>query len=375
MKMRTVISPLIALTMCFAAFSGCDRAAAPVVNEEDDWGAEIPEAELAKHRHRDLGQIVIANRASGTISVIDANTDAVSGTYDLPEGDNTNEPMYVVWSAAKDLVYVGDRGNDRVVAFNPGDFSVAGEVAVGAGVFHMWADFKGKKQLWVNNDVDKTTSVIDLETMTVVATVPTPADLVDMGGKPHDVIVEARGRAAYVSVIGVAGDNDYIVQFDTETFEEIGRAAVGNDPHLSLSPENRKLFVPCQGADKVFVLDLKTLAQITTIDVPNAHGAIMSLDGKALYTTNISDGGSDGIFGVHAAKHIVKVTADTPFPVPHNAALTPQDRVGSRPKKLYITHSGATADKVSVYDVSRRAPVHITDITVGLNPFGLAFAR
>ena len=56
----------------------------------------------------------------------------------------------------------------------------------GRGVFHMWADYRGR-QLWVNNDIDKTTTVIDPSTLEVLATVPTPADLVAMGGKPHDV--------------------------------------------------------------------------------------------------------------------------------------------------------------------------------------------
>ena len=59
---------------------------------------------------------------------------------------------------------------------------------------------------------------------------------------------------------------------------------------------------------------------------------------------------------------------DAPFAVPHNIALTPD---GS---KLYVTHSGATADKVSVYTVGADGvPVFSTDVTVGLNPFGLAW--
>ena len=42
--------------------------------------------------------------------------------------------------------------------------------------------------------------------------------------------------------------------------------------------------------------------------------------------------------------------------------------------KLYVTHSGGMADKVTVYTVGEdRVPVASTDVTVGLNPFGLAF--
>ena len=66
---------------------------------------------------------VIANRVSGTISVISAISDEVVGTYDLPVGDYFPEPMYVVYTAAMNRVFVGDRANNRVVAFNATDFS------------------------------------------------------------------------------------------------------------------------------------------------------------------------------------------------------------------------------------------------------------
>jgi hypothetical protein len=60
---------------------------------------------------------------------------------------------------------------------------------------------------------------------------------------------------------------------------------------------------------------------------------------------------------------------DTPYPVPHNIALTRNGR------KLFVTHSGAAADKVTIYTVSRHSPepVFAGEVTVGLNPFGLAF--
>ncbi len=62
---------------------------------------------------------------------------------------------------------------------------------------------------------------------------------------------------------------------------------------------------------------------------------------------------------------------DANFPVPHNLVLDGRNR------KLYVTHSGATADKVSVYTVSGNDPIPVLvgDVTVGLNPFGLEFVR
>ena len=60
---------------------------------------------------------------------------------------------------------------------------------------------------------------------------------------------------------------------------------------------------------------------------------------------------------------------DAPYTVPHNIALTPNGR------KIYVTHSGAANDKVSVYRTSGSSPVpsYAGDVTVGLNPFGIAY--
>ena len=112
------------------------------------------------------GKIVIANRASGTISVIDAHSDTLIGTFALPAGPNAPEPMYVVHSRKR--VFVGDRANSRVAVFDSRSFAVEGTIPAGAGVFHMWGD-PLDRQLWVNNDIDKTATVIDPITLEVLA--------------------------------------------------------------------------------------------------------------------------------------------------------------------------------------------------------------
>jgi YVTN family beta-propeller protein len=316
------------------------------------------------------GRVVVANRALGNISVIDAKTHAVE-TIDLPmeTGENVPEPMYVVYVAAKNRVFVGDRANDRVVAFDARDFSVEGTVPTGAGVFHMWADPQGQ-QLWVNNDVDNTTTVIDPKRLKVIATVPTPADLVALGGKPHDVILDPTQNFAYVTVLGLAGANDYVVKYSTLSFEEVDRAAVGQDPHLSLSRHNNLLYVPSQNSDAVYVLNRETMDLVTIIDVPGAHGAGMTRHGKVFYTTNLPGGGTDGLFAIDTGSNtVIGDSVDTPFAVPHNIALTPSGH------KLFLTHSGGTSDKVTVYTISGNdpRPVFEDTVTVGFNPFGLTY--
>ncbi len=317
------------------------------------------------------GKIVVANRGSGDISVIEARTGTLITTIDLPQapGENLPEPMYVVYTRVGDQFFVGDRANDRVVAFDADDYSVIGTVPAGEGVFHMWADFRGR-QLWVNNDIDNTTTVIDPSTLTVLATVPTPADLVAQGGKPHDVILDPKGRIAFVSVLGLPGENDYVIQYSTATFLETGRAAVGKDPHLSVSPRNRLLYVPTQGSNAVYILNRNTMAVVDVLAVPGAHGAGMSYNGKTFYTTNLPGGGTDALFTIDTRTNaVIGEAVDSPYAVPHNIALTPF------PDKLYVTHSGGTSDKVTFYNVSSSDPIPVLagEVTVGLNPFGLSY--
>ncbi len=315
------------------------------------------------------GKIVVANRGSGSISVIHAGNGQLLGTLPLPPGESPPEPMYVVDPRFQNRVWVGDRANSRVVAFNASTFEVEASVPVGAGVFHMWADTE-KKQLWVVNDIDLSLSVVDLETETLLATVPAPADLLALNGKPHDVIVDPLRGYAYTTINGVDGPNDYVVQFSTDSFEETGRAAVGKDAHLSLALQDDRLYVPAQGSGRVTVLDRATLAEITSLQIPGAHGAGMAQNGETFYTSNLPGGGAQGLFAIDTATNTLLGPAlDTPYSGPHNIALTP----GAR--KLYLTHSGPSSDKVTFYAVHPRTrlPRLVGEVSVGLNPFGIAY--
>ena len=178
------------------------------------------------------------------------------------------------------------------------------------------------------------------------------------------------GDYAYVTVLGVMGDNDYVVQYETASFGEMERAAVGKDPHVSLNRWNHLLYVPCQESDSVLILKRKDLGLVKTLSVPGAHGAGMSRNGLFFYTTNLPGGGTDAVYTIFTLFNIViGDPADTPQAVPHNIALTPNGR------KLYVTHSGPN-DKVSVFTTKgffNPIPNYSGEVTVGQNPFGLAF--
>lgn len=317
-----------------------------------------------------FGKIVVANRVSGTISVIDAGTDQVFKTVDLPAGDNPPDPMYVVNTPDNNRVWVGDRANNRVVVFNGNTFDVETSLPAGNGVFHMWADQAGQ-QLWIVNDIDKTVTVVDPQALQVITTVAMPADLVADGAKPHDVMLDFLGNYAYVTFLDTPDtENDIVVQFDTSTFQEIDRELVGEDPHISYNRKNDQLYMPCQGSDSIFILDAVDLDYVDEIPLSGAHGAITSTNSKLFYTTNLPGGGVDAVSVIETTMNSIAGSADSNDTVPHNVALTPNG------KKLYVTHSGATNNTVSVYlTLGDTDPIFLDSIEVGFNPFGLAHVR
>jgi len=95
----------------------------------------------------------------------------------------------------------------------------------------------------------------------------------------------------------------------------------------------------------------------------------MLQSGRFFYTTNLTGGGADGLFAVDTGTNTVAGEAvDTPYAVPHNIALSQNGL------RLFLTHSGATADRVTFWSVSPSdpRPVLLGEVAVGLNPFGIA---
>ncbi len=299
--------------------------------------------------------VVIANRSGGSISFIDANTNQVTTTLPIMG----SMPMYVVYVPTKDKVYVGDRSGKKVHIINPKTKAIESSITVGNGVFHMWADELGK-QLWVNNDMDNTISVIDLNTNTVVQTIN-----VDM--KPHDVFLSKDGTKAYISVFN-SNDMmpDKIYMYNTATYMKTGEANVGKDPHLYLLPSSNKLFVPCQSGE-VFTLNGNDLSLISNNAFEGAHGIFPSPNQNTLFVTNIT---GNQIYSINTTTSMpIGMPIASLSTTPHNIVI---NEAGD---KMFVTHSGAMATAVSTYSVNGSTLTAGTTITAGLNPFGLTYYK
>jgi len=314
------------------------------------------------------GFIAVANRDAGSVSIIDVARDYVIETITLPLAENSNEPMYVVYTPHNDLLLIGDRGNNRVLAYSAHNYDYIGEAAVGAGVFHMWADPIGQ-QLWVVGDIDNTISVISPKNLSLTNTIAIPADLVNLGGKPHDVVISPQGESAFVTVVGLAADFDVVIKYDTHSFTELARTQVGKDAHVAVSYQDDLLYVPTQNSNTLTVVMRADLSLVKNIPVDGAHGAGMPLYGSKFLTTNIADGGLNGLVIVDRDSLQVTAMYDLPLATPHNIATSFD---GS---KIYVTHSGADSTAVSVLITRPKSnKVYLKKIvTTGTNPFGIAF--
>ena len=320
--------------------------------------------------HPNQEVVVVANRGGKSISVINATNNKLMTTQALPDN---GEPMYVTYDATHDRVFVGDRANNRVVVYDAASLNVDGFVPAGAGVFHMW-DAPDDATLWVVNDIDLTLSVIDQANLTLIQTVHIPFDLAESGGKPHDVIVDPDGSAAYTTIVGVGTNKSVVVKYSTTTFQELARAEVGGDAHLSVTDVNNMLYVPSQEGGKVHILKRSDLSEVKQLDIPGAHGAGMTPDGSYLYITNLPGAGAMAIYTIDIATNTLvgSPTTVSTDGVPHNLA------VNAMSSRLYLTHSGGSATQFDVLRINGSAqtqPAAFKTLNLGLNPFGLVYFK
>lgn len=333
------------------------------------------------------GRIIVANRTSGTLSIIDEASGkllknvTVAGKYARPP-----EPMYVNYVASLNRLLVNDRSNNQIIALDADTYRLINTAPIDAGAFHMWTDGKGK-QTWAVNDVKKSLTIINPKTMKVLKTLNVPAadDKDFASGKPHDVLLDKQGKYAFVTIVGVGGatDHDFVVQYSTKTFKEIARQAVGKDPHVGILNNGKLLFAPTQNANKVYVFDpAKKLAKVAEIPVPGAHGAAWTPDNKFFYTSNLpaasdAEGNKDALWALDTQK--LEVVASSPFPDVPLLKAAHNITINGKGSKLYLTHSGhedgdSTGD-VSIYNISADHPMPMLQdiVSVGINPFGITY--
>jgi len=339
-------------TLLFGVFALCFFSC------EKEISTKNLDANIEKSKNSKANHFLVANRGSGTVSIFNDPEQDPIVELSLP-GEGA-QPTYLAYSNKNKSFYVGDFANSKVYYYDSKKFSLQGEIEIEQGAFHMWINDK-IAQLWVNNIVSKTSSVIDLNSNEVIMTLGLPTTEIPSlteNAVQHDVVLSDDGSSAFVTVLD-GPDKSYIVMYDTKSLQYQNHIEVGGDAHLL--PVGKNLFIPTQNANEIVVASISDLSIIKRIPYPSAHGITAS--NKYVFVTGISD----NKIGVIDSKKLGLVSEiTTEFNVPHNVA------VSNNGKKLFLAHSGGSATKSVFYNVSAQGALEkISDYDTGLNPFGV----
>ncbi|WP_452221928.1 YncE family protein [Lacinutrix salivirga] len=307
-----------------------------------------------------IDYFAVANRGSGTVTIYNADTKAKITDITLPDADAA--PTYVTYSTQRDMLYVSDFNNSKVIAYNAADFSVADTYTTQMGSFHMWLNDTAD-QLWVNNISAKTTSVINLETGNTIDNLDLPSGIIlNADAAQHDVILSPNGDYAYVSIFSQAGNN-YVTQYNTTDLSVVGSVQVGGDPHLTVN--NNFLYILSQADGNIKEYNFNDLSETgKSGDYSNAHGVTQG-NNNDIYITNISD---RAIGTYNTATEAIGATADATATAgaAHNLAFNPNANI------LALTISGGTT--VEFFDTTATTITASSDDNSGENPFGIVYA-
>jgi DNA-binding beta-propeller fold protein YncE len=203
-----------------------------------------------------------------------------------------------------------------------------------------WAQPELSGTLVVTNKGDHTATILDAESGTVLATLPT-------GRGPHEVAVSHDGRWAVATNYGVRGaPGNSLTVFDLETLEVKRTIDLGEHqrPHgAAFLPDDSLLAVTSEASQAVLLVDIANAVVVGTMPTQQAASHMLALvpDGSRIYTTNIRDGTLTELDVASRASLRVMPVA----PVVEGLAVTPTG------DEVWV---GSNEDKtVSVFNVER----------------------
>ena len=202
---------------------------------------------------------------------------------------------------------------------------------------------------------------------------------------PHGVKVNHAGTRVYVSCM----NSDEILEIDRETLGIARRHPTGGvtmpvttghgggkgralrdacmPTFVSVSPDDRRLYVACNGSDALQVVDAATLELLRA--VPTGRGAYNvepSPDGRWVIVTNKKDR-SVSLFDAATLTEAARIP--TSKQLPHGIAYAPDGRFAF----VSLESVGADPGGVDVIDLTTKARVASTPIP--LQPTGIAILR
>lgn len=297
----------------------------------------------------------VANSADNTVSLIDIETNTVTGT--IPVG---TRPLRVALHPAGTRVYVTNNGSNSVSVIDTGTNTVASTVSVGASPVGIHAPFDGQS-VYVANQDGNTVSVIDVPTNNTIVTIPMPV----ADAEPTGVTGSPNGRLIFVSLRRtgqvVVINNDPA----SPAFHTIIRVlTVGGQPEgVAFSQAVSQLYVANSASDSVSVLDvnLETLEFSVQDSITVGTDPVGVAAGPDCNFVHVSNAGSNTLSVLTTAEAAVSGNVTTGS-MPQQVAFTPDGRRG------YVTNLGSNS--VTIFDP--RTDAVVGSVAVGSEPVGIA---
>jgi len=117
------------------------------------------------------------------------------------------------------------------------------------------------KELWAANARDATVTIIDVAAKKAIQTVPIPVKGANRLKFTPD------GKHVLISGLGARAADTSLVVLDASTRKEVKQLSLGGGAAgILIAPDGARAYVAVSSADKIAVVDLKTLEVTGTID-------------------------------------------------------------------------------------------------------------
>ncbi|MBI1967850.1 MAG: hypothetical protein HYS40_07655 [Gemmatimonadetes bacterium] len=186
---------------------------------------------------------------------------------------------------------------------------------------------------------------------------------------PHGVRVNRAGTRVYVTCM----ESDEVLEIDRQTFTIARRRSTGiggqagghecSPTFVSVSPDDRRLYIACNHGDALQVRDAATLDLVSEIPTgAGAYNAESSPDGRWVLVTN-KKARSVSLIDANTLTEAARIPVSKPLP--HGVAYSPDGRYAFVSVESVGTDPGA----VEVIDLATRVTVAIAPVP--LQPTGI----
>ncbi|WP_026375312.1 YncE family protein [Aestuariibacter salexigens] len=138
-------------------------------------------------------------------------------------------------------------------------------------------------QLWVVNKLGDDVSVIDIQSRTVIATLPT-------GKGPHELAIDTNLRWAVVTDY-VGGNSLSVFNIAERKLERTISLADYPRPHgVLFMPDQKHVAVSSEGSDNAVIVNVESgvITQVIATEAGGSHMVALPASGKVIYTPNMT---------------------------------------------------------------------------------------